>query len=49
MKVLTGLRRSGKSYLLKMQIAQLQAEGIPASQILYIDKESLEFEEIQTY
>ena len=48
-KVLTGLRRSGKSYLLRMKIEQLRAAGVPDSHILYIDKESLEFEDIRTY
>jgi uncharacterized protein len=48
-KVLTGLRRSGKSYLLKMKIEQLRAAGVPETHILYIDKESLEFEDVRTY
>lgn len=48
-KVLTGLRRSGKSFLLKMKIEALKDAGVAPEKILYIDKESLEFEEIQTY
>lgn len=48
-KVLTGLRRSGKSYLLKLMIERLRDSGVPDTHILYIDKESLEFEELRTY
>ena len=48
-KVLTGLRRSGKSTLLKLTIERLRNDRIPASRILYIDKESLEFDAIRTY
>ncbi|MBI4474663.1 MAG: ATP-binding protein [Acidobacteria bacterium] len=48
-KVLTGLRRSGKSTLLKLMIERLKNDRIPASRILYIDKESLEFDAVRTY
>lgn len=48
-KVLTGMRRCGKSTLLKLLMARLRLEGIPAANILYIDKESLEFDPIRTY
>ena len=48
-KVLTGLRRSGKSLLLKLKIDQLRKARVPAARILYIDKESLEFDDIRNY
>ncbi|MBM4085320.1 MAG: ATP-binding protein, partial [Planctomycetes bacterium] len=48
-KVITGMRRVGKSCLLRQIIEQLRADGVPAENILYVDKESLEFEHISTY
>jgi predicted AAA+ superfamily ATPase len=48
-KVLTGIRRSGKSTLLKMIIQELKSKGVQDNQIIYINKDSLEFEFIQTY
>ena len=48
-KVITGMRRVGKSYLLRQLIEQLSQRGVPREQILYIDKESLDFEHIRTY
>ncbi len=45
-KVITGLRRSGKSYFLKQVIKDLPKKD---SNFLYIDKESLEFDEIKDY
>ena len=48
-KVITGMRRVGKSYLLRQLIEELRLEGVPESNILYIDKESLQFEHIQGY
>ena len=48
-KVLTGMRRSGKSTLLKLMIERLRGSGIPATNILHIDKESLEFDDIRSY
>jgi predicted AAA+ superfamily ATPase len=48
-KVITGMRRVGKSYLLRQLIGLLQEFGVASSRILYIDKESLDFEEVRTY
>lgn len=48
-KVITGMRRVGKSYLLRQIIDQLQQEGVPVGNILYLDMESLDFEHIRTY
>jgi uncharacterized protein len=48
-KVITGMRRVGKSCLMKLIISHLHDEGVPGSNILYIDKESLDFEHIRTY
>ena len=48
-KVITGMRRVGKSCLLRQLIASLRESGIPAERILYIDKESLDFEHIGDY
>ena len=45
-KVITGLRRSGKSFLLKQLISDLPVKGM---RYLYIDKESLEFDDIRDY
>jgi len=42
-KVLTGLRRSGKSSLLRLVADRLLADGVPAQRIIFIDCESLEF------
>lgn len=47
-KVITGMRRSGKSYLLK-QIIDLIKEENKQANILFIDKESLDFAEIKDY
>lgn len=48
-KVITGMRRTGKSTFLQMLIEQLLANGISESQILWINKESLEFDPIRNY
>jgi hypothetical protein len=48
-KVLMGMRRVGKSCLLRLIRDKLIALGIPIENILYIDKESLEFDAIATY
>jgi len=46
-KVITGLRRSGKSCFLKQIMDWLKAScGVPASRISFVDKESLEFEKV---
>jgi hypothetical protein len=48
-KVITGMRRTGKSCILKLIIQKLKSEGISEKNILYINKESLDFDFIQTY
>ena len=48
-KILTGMRRSGKSCLMKLLIEKLKNDGILDSHIIYINKELLEFDKIKTY
>ena len=45
-KVLTGLRRAGKSTILEMYMSSLIDEGVNASQIISINFEQLEFAEL---
>ena len=40
-KILTGMRRVGKSSIVKLLITHLREQGIPEKAILYINKESL--------
>ncbi|MGE0019509.1 MAG: ATP-binding protein [Draconibacterium sp.] len=46
-KVLTGQRRSGKSFLMRQLIFHLQSEGVHPNNILYINKEFAGFEFIR--
>ncbi len=48
-KVVTGLRRCGKSTLLKQYIEMLLEEGVEETQIIYINFEELENEELTDY
>ncbi|MBU4201313.1 MAG: ATP-binding protein [Verrucomicrobia bacterium] len=48
-KVITGMRRSGKSCLVRLLIDKLVADGVRREQIVYVDKESYEFDAIRTY
>lgn len=48
-KVITGMRRVGKSTFLRLLIERLKRDGVPEKSILYINKESLEFEFIKTH
>ena len=48
-KVITGIRRAGKSYFMKQVINLLAEDGISQNQILYINKELLEFDFIGNY
>ena len=48
-KVITGMRRVGKSYFVRQIIQRLKETGASDPNILYIDMESLDFEEITTY
>ena len=45
-KVITGVRRSGKTYLLKMFQEELLAHGVVPEQILFITFESLQYAEL---
>ena len=47
-KVLIGQRRAGKSYVLRQLAKRLVDEGVPAQNILYINKEYLEFGDVKT-
>lgn len=48
-KVITGMRRVGKSTLLRQVIERLRESGVPNERILYVNMESLDFEHILTY
>ena len=48
-KAITGLRRVGKSVFVRQLIESLKRSGIPKKRIVYIDKESLEFDDIRDY
>ena len=48
-KVISGIRRSGKSTILRLLIDELLSKGVENERILLIDMESLQFEHIRTY
>ena len=48
-KIITGMRRVGKSCFLKQIIDELKRIDVSAGNILYIDKEDMKFDFIQTY
>jgi len=48
-KVITGLRRCGKSTFAKMLIQELQSKKISPKNIVYINKDSLEYDFIANY
>lgn len=48
-KVITGLRRSGKSFFIKQIIEKLKKDKVSQKNILYINKESVEFDFIVDY
>lgn len=47
-KILTGVRRCGKSTILKLLMEELKGRGIPESRILSYNFDSLEHEELKT-
>ena len=47
-KVLVGQRRAGKSYILRQLAARLLQQEIPVENILYINKEYMEFNRIES-
>ncbi|HDP94581.1 MAG TPA: ATP-binding protein [Candidatus Aminicenantes bacterium] len=48
-KVLTGMRRVGKSSIMKTLVDRLIGQGVPEKSIVYINKESLRFDEIRNF
>ena len=48
-KVVTGIRRCGKSTLLSQYQDRLKAGGVPAEQIVSVNFEELEYEELLDY
>jgi uncharacterized protein len=48
-KILTGMRRVGKSCLLRLLRDDLIERGLPAGNVLLVDKESLKFDDVKTY
>jgi predicted AAA+ superfamily ATPase len=48
-KVLKGMRRVGKSVIMRLLIERLIESGVPGANILYINKESLEFDALKDY
>lgn len=48
-KVIVGQRRTGKSYLLRQIAAHLIQNGTPSNNIFFLNKEFIEFDEIQDY
>jgi predicted AAA+ superfamily ATPase len=48
-KIITGMRRVGKSCLLQRLMGTLRARRVPQKRIHLIDKESVEFDAISTY
>lgn len=48
-KVISGMRRSGKSSLLQLFESYLLASGVPDDRIIRMNFESLEFDELTTY
>lgn len=48
-KVITGVRRSGKSFIMKQLISMLSRNGVDSNQIVYINKELVKFDFITNY
>lgn len=48
-KVITGIRRCGKSTLMNQLIDELNQQGVAEDHIIYINKELYEFDEIRSY
>lgn len=48
-KVITGLRRSGKTYFLKQIMNELKEKGINDSNIIYLPLESVKYDTIKNY
>ena len=48
-KVITGIRRSGKSVLLKQIIEEIKAQGIDTDHIIYINFEDVKYVNIDDF
>lgn len=48
-KVITGVRRAGKSTLLKLLVDRLRSDGVTPANVLVIDMESLQFDALRTH
>jgi len=48
-KIITGMRRVGKSCFLRQTINQLKKEGVSEDKILFIDKDDMDFDFIKNY
>lgn len=48
-KAVTGMRRSGKSVFVRQLMEELKLDGIPDKNIIYVDKESLDFNFIMDF
>jgi len=48
-KIITGMRRVGKSCIHRQIVNCLRTKGVRAANTLFIDKESLEWEPVATY
>jgi len=48
-KVLKGMRRVGKSVIMRLLIERLINSGVPGANILYFNKESFEFDAVKDY
>mgnify|MGYP002517802758 FL=1 len=48
-KVITGIRRCGKSTILRMYKDWLMENGVDANQIIWVNLDSLEFEDLRNY
>ncbi len=48
-KIITGIRRCGKSYLMKQIISELNSAGVESKCVIYINKELIKFDFIKNY
>lgn len=48
-KILVGIRRCGKSVILKQIIEELKEKNVEDSHLIYINFELIEYEELQDY
>ena len=48
-KVITGMRRSGKTVLMRQFIRELKDSGIPDDRVVYMNFESRDWERVSTY